>query len=91
MVVVKRYDNDIAEFYCSKCDFYGEYNIKSLLNDNCVCDVDIVCDMCGGTTVLYVLKCSDPAQAKELNARLEFLKCKRAAEGKEDGNQINEH
>lgn len=82
MVVVNYYENDIVGFYCGKCDFRGEYDIKSLVSDNCVVDVDIVCDICGDTNVLYVLKCNDPAQAKELNAKLEFLKYKRASEDK---------
>jgi hypothetical protein len=90
-MIVVDYDNQsVVKFYCDKCNFHGEYDISSLLTDNCAVDVDVICDLCGEYYVLYVLKCKDAAQAKELNARLEFLKIKRAAEEKEDGNQGNE-
>lgn len=89
MIVVDYDNNYVVKFYCDKCDFHGEYDISSLLTDNCAVDIDVICDLCGDSYVLYVLKCKDPAQAKELNARLEFLKIKRAAEGKEDVNQNN--
>lgn len=89
MIVVDYDHKYVVKFYCDKCDFHGEYDISSLLSDNCAIDVDVICELCGDSYVLYVLKCKDPAQAKELNARLEFLKIKRAAEGKEDGYQDN--
>lgn len=82
MVVISYDHEDVVEFYCDKCDFHGEYDITNLLTDNCAVDVDIVCDICGDSRVLYMLRCKDPAQAKELNAKLEFLKIKRAAEEK---------
>ena len=89
-MIVVDYDHQyVVKFYCDKCDFHGEYDISSLLTDNCAVDIDVICDICGDSYVLYVLKCKDPAQAKELNARLEFLKIKRAAEVKEDGYQSN--
>jgi len=87
-MIVVDYDHQyVVKFYCDKCDFHGEYDISSLLTDNCAIDVDVICDLCGDSYVLYVLKCTDAAQAKELNARLEFLKIKRAAEVKEYGDQ----
>lgn len=90
-MIVVDYDNqNVVKFYCDKCDFHGEYDINSLLTDNCAIDIDVICDLCGECYVLYVLKCKDAAQAKELNARLEFLKIKRAVEEKEDGNQGDE-
>jgi len=90
-MIVVDYDHQyVVKFYCDKCDFHGEYDISSLLTDNCAVDIDVICDLCGDSYVLYVLKCKDPAQAKELNARLEFLKIKRAAGVEENGNQNNE-
>ncbi len=90
MIVVNDYGDSIVEFYCSKCNFHGEYDVKSMISDNCVIDIDIICDICGDLCILYVLKCTDPAQAKELNARLEFLKYKRAAEDENNGDQADE-
>jgi hypothetical protein len=81
MIVVDCDSKYIVKFYCDKCNLHGEYSIDDLLTDNCAIDVDVVCDLCGDVYVLYVLKCKDPMQAKELNARLEFLKIKRAAGG----------
>jgi hypothetical protein len=85
MIVVAYNYRNVVEFYCDKCDFHGEYDITNLLTDNCAIDVDVICDVCGDTRVIYVLRCKDPAQAKELNARFEFLKIKRAAGVKEIG------
>jgi hypothetical protein len=84
-----KYDNAVVEFYCDACDFLGEMDISSLLTDNCVVDVDIICDLCGELLVLYVLVCKDPVEAKLLSAKLEFLKVKRAAEDKKNGNKNN--
>ena len=85
MIVVDYDHKYTVKFYCDKCDFHGEYDTSSLLTDNCVIDVDAICDLCGDSYVLYILKCKDAAQAKELNARLKFLKIKRATEEKEYG------
>ncbi len=87
---VTNYDNDMIEFCCDACNFLGKMDISSSLTDNCVVSVDVVCDLCGDLAVLYVLVCKDPAEAKLLNARLEFLKVKRAAEGKKDGDKSSE-
>lgn len=84
MIVVDYDHKYVVKFYCDKCDFHGEYDISSLLTDNCAIDVDVICDLCGDCYVLYVLKCKDPVQAKDLNARLEFLKITRAAEARKD-------
>jgi len=86
MVIVDYDGNDVVKFYCDKCDFHGEYDVQSVVSDNCAVDIDVMCELCGDIYVLYVLKCKDPAQAKELNARLDFLKYKRTAEGKDNGN-----
>jgi len=89
MIVVNYDSKYVVKFYCDKCAFDGEYDISSLLTDNCAIDVDVICDLCGDCYVLYVLKCKAPAQAKDLNARLEFLKITRAAEARKDGDQNN--
>jgi hypothetical protein len=86
MVIVDYDGKNVVKFYCKKCDFHGEYDVQFLVSDNCAVDIDVICELCGDTYILYVLKCIDPAQAKELNARLEFLKYKRAAEDKDNGN-----
>lgn len=86
MVIVNYARNNIVKFYCDKCDFHGEYDVQLLVSDNCAVDIDVICELCGDLHVLYVLKCIDPAQAKELNARLGFLKYKRTAEGEDNDN-----
>lgn len=83
MVVIDYDHKDVVKFYCDKCDFHGEYDISGLLTDNCVVDIDVICELCGDSYVLYVLKCVDAGQAKELNAKLEFLKLKRSSESEE--------
>lgn len=87
---VTNYTNEeTIEFCCDKCGFLGELGITYLLSDNCVFDLDVVCDLCGDSSVLYILKCIDPAMAKELQARMNFLKVKRAAEDDLDGYKSN--
>lgn len=81
---ITNYDNAVIEFCCDACNFLGEMDISSSLTDNCVVSVDVICDLCSGLAVLYVLICTDPAEAKLLTARLEFLKVKRVAEERED-------
>jgi hypothetical protein len=85
MIVVDYNNESIVKFYCGECNFHGECDIKNMLSDNCVVDVDVICDICGDSYTLYVLKCKDEERAKELSAKLEFLKYKRAAEDGEDG------
>ena len=82
MVRVIEYEDGFIYFKCDKCDFWGGMDISSSLTDNCAMDVDIVCDLCGEDTVLYVLKCQDPTFAKELNAKLGTLRIKRLAEAR---------
>ncbi len=84
---ITNYDNAVIEFCCDACNFLGEMSVASSLTDNCVVSVDVICDLCGGLFVLYILICTDPAEAKLLSAKLEFLKVKRAAEGGEDGDK----
>ncbi len=79
---ITNYDDDVIEFRCDACDFLGEMDISSLLTDNCVIDIDVVCELCSDMSVLYVLKCTDPVQAKPLSAMLETLRIKREAEDK---------
>jgi hypothetical protein len=68
------YNNGIVKFYCKKCDFRGEYDINSLLTDNCVFKTSIVCDLCGNSRDLYVLKCKDQSESLRLNAEFQKLK-----------------
>jgi len=75
-MIVVGYEEAKVEFYCDRCDFHGEYDINNLLSDNCAVDVEVVCDLCGDKRILYVLKCNDESQAKELNEYLKFLKVK---------------
>ena len=80
MVRVIEYKDGFVYFRCDRCDFWGGMDIASSLGQNCVLDVDVVCEVCGEGTVLYVLKCADQAYAKELNAKLLSLKARRASE-----------
>jgi len=82
MVRVEKYELETVKFCCDKCDFSGEYDISSMLSDNCVIDIDVICELCGDMCVIYILKCNDLAQAKDLSARFEFLKYKRSVEEK---------
>ncbi len=75
-------ESGIVKFYCPKCDFLGEVGISYLLSDNCAIDIDIICELCNDTSILYVLRCTDPTQAKQLSAMLETLKIKREREDK---------
>ena len=80
MVRVIEYEHGFVYFRCDKCDFWGGMDISGSLKDNCAVDVDVVCESCGEDTVLYILKCQDPAYAKELNAKLGALRAKRLSE-----------
>jgi len=79
-VIVTNYDKDIVEFYCENCDFKGFYDVSNLVKEDCAIDIDIVCEFCGAATVLYVVKCKDPARAKELNAQIGAMRLKRRSE-----------
>jgi len=82
MVRVIEYENGFVYFRCDKCDFWGGMDISSSLSDNCAIDVDVICELCGEDTVLYVLICKDPTYAKELNDKLGSLRVKRLSEEK---------
>jgi len=80
-VIVAEYnDSNTVKFYCKKCDYMGEYDLSGMIKDNCVFDVDVICELCSDLSVLYVLRCKDPAQAKILNATMEALRLKRQRE-----------
>jgi len=92
MINVYRYNDGIAYFIC--CDKHYSYNFANMLSDDCVVDVDLVCPICGQTYVLYVLKCSNAAIAKELNDQLEVLKLRRRVvedNGYKDNEQNQTH
>jgi len=81
-VIVAEYSNsNTVKFYCEKCEYIGEYDLSGMLTDNCVFDVDVICEICSDLSVLYVLRCKDPAQAKVLNDTMESLRLKRQREG----------
>jgi len=71
------YTDGVVSFYCAKCDFRGEYDLTSLISDNCAFDIEVICELCNDHTVLYFLRCTDPVLEKELNAKFEALKDKR--------------
>ena len=77
MVKITEYDNGSIQFHCDKCDFLGEYDISSSLSDDCVFDVEAVCERCGDSNVVYILRCKTEYKAKELSAELEALKSRR--------------
>ncbi len=81
MIRVTDYEDGYVCFRCDKCVFIGDMDITGSLKDNCAIDVDVICRICGESTVLYVLKCADPAYAKELNAKLCALRAKRSIGG----------
>jgi len=64
-------------FYCEKCDIYGEYDLQSVLSDNCAVDVEVFCDNCGASEVVYILICYNQSLATVLQAQLNNLKEKR--------------
>jgi len=68
------YDNKILSFYCEHCDIHGEYDLSSILTDNCVVDVDVICDKCGDSNVVYILICYDQSIAPLLEAKLASIK-----------------
>ncbi len=80
MVRIEEYKSEVVSFYCDKCDFHGEYDINPMLSDNCVVDVDVICELCGECVTLYVLKCKDEIEADLLNAKFKSLKSRKAME-----------
>jgi len=79
---VLRYEGEILGFTCGKCDNYAEREVAHLVKDEeCAIEIELVCPHCkDDKKYVYYLKCKDPARAAELQAKLDFLKIKRAAE-----------
>lgn len=75
MVSIYKYNDGVVYFTC--CDSHHTYSFADMIYDDCVFDVDVVCPTCGHLRVVYMLKCSNAAIAKELNAQLEVLKIRR--------------
>ena len=71
---ITKYSNGIVRFYCEKCDFIGEYDLSNLLTDNCVLKTNVICDLCGDSQYLYILKCKDQSESLRLNAEFQKLK-----------------
>jgi hypothetical protein len=74
------YTEGIIKFRCDSCNFMGELDIRSSLEDNCVLDVDVVCELCGDSYVFYLLKCKDEFEAERLHGKLKALKIKHRSE-----------
>ena len=70
MIQVKSYNDGLIKFYCMECNLSGEKNIEELLVDNCALDVEVICPKCKGMYVLYIVKCTDEAYSRSLNAEL---------------------
>lgn len=68
------YINGCLKFYCEKCDFYGEYDINNLLEDNCTFKVVVVCELCNDFKNVYILRCKDQSESLRLNAEFQNLK-----------------
>ena len=82
------YKSEIVQFVCDKCGNYAEREVTQLIKDKeCALEIELICPYCKEDRgFVYYLKCKDPARAADLQARLDFIKIKRAAEVK-DGNQ----
>lgn len=74
MIQVKSYKNGLIRFYCDKCDLDEQKDVNELLNDNCVLEVELECSKCKDVYILYIVKCTDEAFTKSLNAELMVLK-----------------
>lgn len=72
------YENKRLTFYCEQCNIYGEYDLQSILSDNCAVDVEVFCDNCGASGIVYILICYDQSLATILQAQLNNLKEKRS-------------
>jgi len=77
MIQVKSYKDGLIQFYCTECGLNGEKDVNDLLVDNCVLEVEVECPQCKDVYILYVVKCTDEAFTKSLNAELITLKEKR--------------
>lgn len=83
---VTKYDNKVLSFTCDKCNNYAEREVDRLISDECAVEIELVCPYCKeDKQFVYFMRCTDPARAPELQAKMDFLKMKRAAEG-ENGN-----
>lgn len=74
MIQVKSYNNGLIQFYCTKCELKEQKDVSELLNDNCVLEVEIECPQCKDVYILYIVKCTDEAFTKSLNAEFMVLK-----------------
>jgi len=74
MIQVKSYNNGLIQFYCTECGLNKQKDVNELLDDNCVLEVDVECPQCKDKYMLYIVKCTDEAFTKSLNAELMVLK-----------------
>ena len=74
MIQVKSYRDGLVQFYCDVCGLNGQKDINELLVDNCVLEVEVECPQCKDVYILYVVKCTNEALTKSLNAELMALK-----------------
>lgn len=74
MIQVKSYNDGLIKFYCTECDLEDEKDVEELLADNCVLDVEVMCNQCYGIHILYIVKCTDEAYSRSLLGELMNLK-----------------
>lgn len=80
MIQVKSYNDGLIKFYCDECKIKSEQDVSELLVANSVLDIEVVCPSCKDIYILYILKCSDEALMRSLNAEFISLKERRRKE-----------
>ena len=83
-IVVKSYSDEVVSFTCNSCKIDDTCDVSHLITDNCAVDVNVVCRECADAGVVYILRCTDAALAKDLNGKLEVLRLNRMAGGVAD-------
>lgn len=86
IIIVENYKDGCVTFSCSKCAKVWIKDVSDMISDNCALDVEVQCDYCKEHSIVYILRCTDAALAKDLNAKLEVLRLNREAGVRKHGN-----
>lgn len=77
---ITNYENGFVRFECIDCKVEVNRDVRDIISDNCALDIDLRCPVCDSIKILYFLRCTNPAMAKDLNTTLEVLKLRHREE-----------
>ena len=74
MINVFAFEDGQIGYHCEDCERTFTEDISDVITDNCALDIDVICEDCGESNVVYFIRCTEEYMAKELMAKINRAK-----------------